>query len=214
MQNDLFEIPVSSSNPMAAGGGMERFAFLERCRFTFRLDQILVGMIVMIMLFVFTFSYGVEKGKRFAMVELRAERAKREHMVEQLRGRMVRKNQDRPGIANAVPPTAQVITAAVVTKDASDSIAPTEKTKSTQLAIGQKGKYTIQIVTYKSQSTADRYIKKLTDKGLNGFVIPSGSFLQVCVNAYDSRNIAQQALRKLKSNGIAPPDAYIRMIPR
>jgi cell division septation protein DedD len=77
----------------------------------------------------------------------------------------------------------------------------------------RKGKYTIQISTFKTQKSADRHLNQLAEKGYDGFVIPSGSMLQVCVQAFENKLSAKQGLRALQKSGIAPPDAYIRMIP-
>ena len=57
MQTDLFEIPVDTTGVQAGN----KFAFLERYRFSIRLDQILAATILMIMIYVLVFSFGVEK---------------------------------------------------------------------------------------------------------------------------------------------------------
>ena len=77
-----------------------------------------------------------------------------------------------------------------------------------------QGKYTIQIVTYKSQQEVDRQVQKLAAKGYHGFVIPSGKFLQVCVNAFSDRYQAVSTLRELRLHGLAPVDAYVRPMNR
>jgi cell division protein FtsN len=76
------------------------------------------------------------------------------------------------------------------------------------------GKYTIQHVTYITQSAADREIQKLAQKGYSSFVIPSGKHLQVCIAAFQSRQDASQLLQQLRSQGLVSGDAYVRPMVR
>jgi len=82
------------------------------------------------------------------------------------------------------------------------------------VTIRPTGKYTIQIITFKTQSAVDRTIKKLSEKGYQGFVILSGSFLQVCVNGFETRQEAGRALVELKNHQLATKDAYVRPLPQ
>ena len=226
-EKDLFEpSPVASSESL-----MKRFAFLERTRFTFRLDQVIVLMIGLIVINVMIFTVGVEKGKEFAVEELRAERSKHEQVVHELSKKIFT-----PKETQQVTKKAPVVEPKPVAKpEPKKEPVKVEKPKQPAAAIqeviqmdgltiktekpslekpkGQSGKYTIQSVTYTAQTAAEKYLKKLQAKGHQGFIIPSGKYLQVCVDAYESRQQASDVLRRLKTSGIIPKDAYIRTIP-
>ncbi len=205
MQTDLFESTPTVTSP--AVSGTPKVSFLERYRFTLRLDQAVAGVIGVVILFVFVFSFGVESGKKFAMAELKAERAKRERMAEEFRVQVIAQGgivYDRP----AAPPSSG---------ESGKTEARAESKKemeSVTLQTGGRpsGHYTIQLVTYASKEAAERQIKTLAEKGFQGFIIPSGRFQQVCVNGFETLSTATETLRELRSQGLAPQDAYVRNI--
>ena len=84
MQNDLFEIPTSLQNHEK----VSKLAFLDKYRVSLRAYQMLLGVIAFIVLYVFVFSSGVEKGKVYALDELKAERSKREEIVREMRSKL------------------------------------------------------------------------------------------------------------------------------
>jgi len=215
MQSDLFVFPSDPS----AKPKTPKFSFLDRYRLTLRCDQVLLGVIAFIVLYVFIFSAGVEKGKGFALDELKAERGKREHMIRELRERFgptfvkqvnLTEPEDAPEVTQAKIST---VTEKPPIKDISQEEVAKPQPKATQAPSYPEGKYTIQLITYMTQSAADRQISQLSNKGHRGFIVPSGKYLQVCVNAFESRQKAMQGLLTLRSQGIAPQDAYVRMIP-
>jgi cell division septation protein DedD len=61
------------------------------------------------------------------------------------------------------------------------------------------GAYTVQIVTYKSESVANRKIRALKQEGLRAFIIPKEGLFQVCVGTYGTSKEATGALKKLRS---------------
>jgi len=82
MQQDLFDSRfVSSSSSVRS----RKTDFLGLFRVSLRLDQALMGLIVMLFFFVVIFSFGVEKGKGYAKEEIAAERAKRENVLQAFR---------------------------------------------------------------------------------------------------------------------------------
>lgn len=198
MQGDLFG---SASALPSVSQNAQRASFLERTRLTLRLDQGLVALIALLVFYVLIFSFGVEKGKRLGLAELQAERTKRESMVRELRAKIFSPKTSRETEISVELP-------ASITGESVVSL-PSEPR-----AIVPAGQYTIQLITYKSQSAADREIQKLREKGHQGFVIPSGRYFQVCANGFTSRQEAQNILRQLKAQKIAAPDAYVRPIPQ
>jgi len=195
MQHDLFG--PAAPPPHAAYCAPPKADFLEKHRFSLRFDQAIVAFIGLLMVYVLVFSYGVEKGKRFAVAELKAERAKRESMAQEFRQKLYEKD-GAPTSPAAQTPAAQ--------EDRPDS----------EPAAGDlpRGMYTIQVITFKSPSAAAREIGRYAEKGRRGFVIPSGSFHQVCIDRYETREKANQVLKELKGEGLAPHDAYVRPMPQ
>ena len=201
-QGDLFGNPGKTT----LSTHLPKTDFLDRYRVTLKLDQALVGAIAMLVLYVLVFSFGVEKGKRYAAEELKAERAKREHLVQEFRDKIFISAEPEPASGTATGPES----------GGSVKTAPASAPAEIFSAKGEfpQGKYTIQLVTFTSDRIAQDKIKKLSGKGLQGFVIPSGKFKQVCVAAFESRQKASQVLGQLKSEGLAPKDAFIRDIPQ
>jgi septal ring-binding cell division protein DamX len=64
---------------------------------------------------------------------------------------------------------------------------------------GESGAYTVQIVTYKNESAANRKIVALKKEGLRAFIIPKKGLFQVCVGTYGTSREAVGALKKLRS---------------
>lgn len=212
MQQDLFGAAQAASFSMNAS---QKTDFLERHRISLRLDQAVVALILSVVVFVLVFSYGVETGKRYAMAELKAERAKREVMVQEL-SRKLLESQQRDAektLEKGLPvpamnqKNASVMAAKEPVNPASSPAPAAVTAKSSQTL---SGKYTIQMITFVSQIQAQKEIKKLADKGYQGFIIPSGKHYQVCVNAFESRQRASEILKELKTQGFAPRDAYVR----
>lgn len=217
MQKELFAaVPAAAiSNSFS----QQKSSFLDRCRLSLRLDQTLAVMIGLLVVYVFVFSFGVETGKRYSMAELRAERAKRERVTEEL-SRKIFENQQ-----NAVPETKAVVSTAAVVKTAQPAEkevpaaiaapAPLAKTTPKQKegpATKPAGRFTIQTVTVASKNTAERELRKLAGRGHRAFVIPGGKKLQICVDGFDSQKEASRMMKQLKNQGLIPADAYVRAI--
>ncbi len=215
MQSDLFEIPMDASVSKPSG---YHFAFLERYRFTLRLDQAIIATIVMIIVYVLVFSFGVEKGKRFAMAELKAERAKREQMTEEFRDKLLERGilpvQGAVAVQPAVPVNETAVKSTPLPVPAA-VVAPKviEQKETPAIKTYPEGKYTIQMAIFKTQSMAEKTVKALGEKGIQGFFIPKGSHFEVCVSGFATMAQAKKALGDFKVKGIVPADAYIRSIP-
>ncbi|MCM8774956.1 MAG: SPOR domain-containing protein [Candidatus Omnitrophica bacterium] len=213
MQGDLFEVPSQS----LSSHSIQKFAFLEQTRVSLRLDQIMVGIIALVILYVLVFSIGVEKGKRFALAELAAERQMRERIVSDLTQKILkaREVQQPPASVSASPSIPKAVLAPPRVTILEDNVGLNGRmdTMAAELSKVSGKRYTIQVVTYTSHKQAEEQILKLGQKGYGGFVIPSGRYLQVCVDTFDSREKAAKVLRELKSSGLAPPDAYVRLTP-
>ncbi|OGW78043.1 MAG: hypothetical protein A2Z83_09750 [Omnitrophica bacterium GWA2_52_8] len=212
MQNDLFEtMPYAHAVSRRAD-----LSLLERYQVTLRFDHVLVVFIGFLILNAVIFSLGVEKGKAFSQAQLHNERKKQQQMADdfadktkQLRA-MSAMAPSVSGVGAMVSGAAEDIAAVrdVQTLSANEAVAP-----ASAAIPAITGGFTIQVVTYKSKKAADALIGKLGEKGHQGFVIPSGSFMQVCINQFQLKDEARSFLAKLKSEKIVPADAFVRAIP-
>lgn len=201
MQTELFDLP--SPRTLSEDSPVSKSSFLEKTFITLRLDQTIGLALVLLVIYVLTFSWGVEKGKRSL------------HGSQEVR--VVSASEPSPEVVPAIV-TSVVKTSAVAVADESVpkivEIPVAELPKPVAKVIKPEGKYTIQHVTYITQSAADREIQKLAKRGYNSFVIPSGKHLQVCIASFQSRQEAAKILRQLKAQGLVLGDAYVRPMVR
>ncbi len=216
MQTDLFganSVPGSqtrSANPVD---------FLEKYRFSLRLDHALVSLIGFVIVYVLVFSFGVEQGKRFAMAELKAERAKHELMVDQLRDKIFVQAPQAGVVLEArkpeMPVAASLANAILVPADGGKVIPAAASVAAAPVQPARPaGKFTIQMVTFTSKQAAEKAIQDLAGKGLQAFSIPSGRFQQICLNGFESKAEAGQALKQFRAEGVVPKDAFVRPVPQ
>jgi len=184
MQGELFNDPSRSAvDPLRANRAEN---WLNRFRITLRIDHLSVVAISALILYVLVFSFGVEKGKEMALNEIKAEKAKKMKMAEELQTVQV-------GVEPPLP-------AAAPAPVAVPKPAPSVLT----------GKYTIQLITFTSRPRAEEEVKKLKSKGQRAFVLPSGKFFLICIDAFEEMKDAREKLAELQSEGLAPDDAYVR----
>lgn len=202
MQTELFDLPTPRT--LTQNTTDPKVSCLEKTFITLRLDQTIGLALVLLVIYVLTFSWGVEKGKR-ASHESPAVRPASAEVLP-------------PVVAPAVVatvsrnlPAESVIS--VVPKEVPIPVAELPKPVA-KVAPRPDGKFTIQHVTYMTQSAADREIQKLAQKGYSSFVIPSGKHLQVCIAAFQSRQDATKILKQLRTQGLVSGDAYVRPMVR
>ncbi|MDP3919566.1 MAG: SPOR domain-containing protein [Candidatus Omnitrophota bacterium] len=198
MQADLFDSSSSRSSLANDSQG----AFFDRYRLSIRLDKALLLFIAMLMVNVFVYCRGVDSGKQAAQAPL-----------QEVTEVPVESEPIKP--IEMIPPLPTEIGGLQITEiQPSREKLPPDVSTADETQAKPHGKYTIQIVTYKSQQSVDQQVQKLASKGYQGFVIPSGKYLQVCVNAFNERREAMSALRDLQLHGLAPPDAFVRPMSR
>ena len=197
MQGELFNFKTSGPVVDASKLAQTQPNWLDRFRVTLRLEHISMIGITALVLYVVLFSFGVEKGKRMALHEIEAGKNRERQMAEEL----AQTRSVQPEIANQTQGnlSSEKIGPATVVK---------EVPKPSSAAI--LGKFTIQIITFKSKARAEEEVKGYQDKGLQSFIIPVGKFFQVCVDSFETVSDAKQKLGELKEQGFAPQDAYIR----
>lgn len=192
MQSELFELTSSKSREESSPS---KPTFIERTVFALRLDQAIGLVLVLLVFYVLTFSWGVERGKRLAFEARPA----------------------KPAVAETVTvPEVPVVPVAKVAETADPVQTAAVQKEPPQTSVLEKkpaGKYTIQYVTYVTQSAADREVRRISKMGHSAFVIPSGKHFQVCIEAFQTRQEASQSLKQLRAQRTVSVDAYVRAIP-
>lgn len=198
MQRELFEMsgPVVDASNFSSSA---RKNWLDRFQVTVRVDHLFILGIAALVFYVLVFSFGVEKGKRFAWDELRAEKQKREQIAQEL-----------ASLKLAPPPVQTGLEVRKMVEPALPKPTVVEFKEEGAAFSPPSGKFTIQLVTYTSRAQAEKQIERLTLLGYKGFFIQSGKFYQVCVEAFETNQEAVSRLARLQQEGFAPPDAYIR----
>ncbi len=217
-QKDLFEfVPkVPTISITEAVKPKTTFSFLEQICFALRLDQVLAGSMALMVGMAIVYGLGVESGRR---IERRNTVVKK--MIEPPISRLPARTEPNSALAVEVagsmkPVTGTLDRAGTASISIESAMHQSERFVShikTRLSEKPKGAYTIQLATYKEESIAKKKIQALMIQGLNGFLVPSGTYYLVCVNGFEKRQQAAQSLTRLKSRGVVPKDAYVRAIP-
>jgi len=191
--------------------------FLARTCFTVTLDQALIGLIGVVVVFVLTYSFGVERGKR---------------LIQSRSVSFLSVQTERPGPPNPLPGSQEPEKAPIVEESGGEerpsalsglpagNTAPQLEAHLTPSGTSfplvnslRKGAYTVQLVTYTDGAQAAREVERLASDGRDAFVIPSGRYLQVCADYFGDRAEARLAMRRL-GFGKRYPDAFVRPVIR
>jgi cell division septation protein DedD len=201
MQTELFDLPLPRT--LSEDPPVSKTSFLEKNFITLRLDQTIGLTLVLLVVYVLTFSWGVEKGKKSSHES---------QVIRSVPAEVLSPETPQGIVASAVKTPVVAVMDESVPKEVPITVA--ELPKPVAKVVRPEGKYTIQHVTYITQSAADREIQKLAKKGYSSFVIPSGKHLQVCIAAFQSRQDASQLLKQLRGQGLVSGDAYVRPMVR
>ncbi len=198
-QKDLFEFsPRATALPVAESAAPKTtFSFLEQARISLRLDQALAAAMAIMVTMAIVYGLGVESGRRMVRRDLSPPKT-----MEAPASLQAEIKAD-PAPASEGKPVLETV---VVSPIPASRAGTGESEK-------PKGPYTIQLATYKDETIARKKMQALNGQGLNAFLVPSGSFYQICINGFEKRQQASQSLIRLKSKGVIPKDAYVRMIP-
>lgn len=226
MQQDLFDSTnLKNLNLNRRNSLMD----LQSIRLNIRLDHAVAGIIGLLIFSVLIFSFGVEKGKKFAIGELQAEREKREQVMQEFRQKLIEVSMLQQEIRSAQSGEAgpnMISESSVEPGDVESAQEPSSESTTIRTAPEPlesqqnsenkypAGKYTIQVVTYNSKPGIDGKLSKLRDRGYEAFIVPSGKFYLLCVNGFESRQDGVSMLKKLQSEKLVPKDAYVRPMPK
>jgi len=208
MQADLFQVPSS----VTQSAFEPKESILEKYRVSLRLDQSLLILIALVVVYVIFFSAGFEKGKKAEARDHSRHEARKSHSVLNHAGPAEVVMIDAASLPAAGAPSASH-PVMVTSKPQSLSAQMPAEASSSKLKAGT-GKFTIQLVTFKTQEEADKLIEKLAQKGYRGFSVTQGKYRVVFVNDFESRVMAAAVMKDLIAKGLSLKDAYFRNMPK
>ena len=162
-----------------------------RSSFSVSCDTLIVIIIALLMVNLSSFAIGIEKGKFLAKIENKS-------IIDKKQIKLLAK------------PSKEVIQNPEVSKKPEEVIkikAPEAKIAQVKEA-AQKG-YIIQLVTYSSNSNADREAEKLRSQGYSSYVRRSGEYFIVYSGMYKSKTSAIKKLPGLKKRY---KDCFVRFL--
>lgn len=206
MQTELFEMTPTSSPESSLP--VVQPSFLEKTVVTLRLDQAIGVFLVILVFYVLAFSWGVEKGKHVAQhIRVSASLNTAANVISE--GSSLPASEQKPAVSVSSikpvfsEPVATVIEPPVLKQEPAAEVAKSKP----------EGKYTVQHVTYVTQSAADREVQRLVKAGQNAFALRAGKYFLVCIDAFQTQQEASRFLRQLKTQHRVSVDAYVRAIP-
>jgi len=153
---------------------------------TFSLENLVVTGIIGLIVLVFVFSIGVERGKRVAI-----NKPQKEELIQTTSEKRLEKPQS-PQLISVEKP-AEI--AKMGTAEEAPLPAQIEDAAKEQ---GLDGKYTIQVASFKKGPRAEVEAKNLRQKGYDILVLPKGEYSIVCVGKFSDRSEAKSFSKKLK----------------
>jgi cell division septation protein DedD len=207
--------------------------YLEKVR---RYQKLVLWSIVVLFLSIFSFSLGVEKGKKIGMSLVSTDTAVKQkkdlsyEMTLQIQpqGSLKSPPEQRMDSASQMaaptqkPQPAALKASAVLVKKplVSPSDVPKEATRpgrdskpSTSPGVGVKpgrgANYTIQVASISRAENAKRELTRLKNKGYSAFSLSKGKYIVICVGRFGAKEEAAISAQKLKSRY---PDCIIRRL--
>jgi cell division septation protein DedD len=171
---------------------------------TLSTENIIVISIILLMLLVVSFSFGVEKGRRIVLASLEKETpvvkiaVVKPIAVDQPKAVAPVVPVQAPAVTTAVKPTvsAQLTTQLPAAKP---QIQPQPVQKQQELKEIGNGQFTVQVASFKSKDQAHREASILKNKGFDILVLAKGSYTVVCVGKFAKEEQAKKFISKLKS---------------
>jgi cell division septation protein DedD len=199
--SDLFESPIKETHGDRIKSMLSSHA---EPTFTVTLEILTVTAAVVIVLLIVVFYMGFLRGRD-------VERRDIARKVSELKSRQAESYQIQRARTQFIPQPIVPVSAPPVRRT---TMAPQVKTAvpaasipPKSVAISPRKPYTVQVVTYRSQSRAQSEVTQLSQKGYAARMIVRGALYVVCVGEYSGRYDAQKDLRALKR---IYPDSYLR----
>lgn len=160
---------------------------------TLTIENLVVLSILGIMLAVFAYSLGVERGKHVMAAQL-MDRAPSRPMVAE-----VPVSNPQPLAVVNNPAQTTVSAAAVPVPAQAAQAQPTVVVEQKPLKTNPDFKYTVQVASYADEKFAKRAALDLDKKGFQTIVMQKGKYAILCVGKFNQKNEAKATIAKLKS---------------
>lgn len=184
VQSELF--PVNS----ASLDDMRKPPFLL-ASLTLSIESLVIFSILAIMIALFSFSLGVERGRTLAAQSLDEKAA----AAWNVGGR-------KPAPAVPLQPKVSAVQQTAVRSSASVAVAPKAVSSSSPVgrtAVVASAKWTVQLSSYRSEKYAQQEALGLKAKGYPTFIMKSKEFYLVCVGQFASQAQAQSFFKKIQA---------------
>jgi septal ring-binding cell division protein DamX len=158
---------------------------------TLTIENLVVLSILGIMLAVFAYSLGVERGKHVMAVQM-TDRALAKSVVADVSGVIVKST----AVVSATQPAGTAVAAAPAQ---AVRTAPAVVVEQKLQNVNPAFKYTVQVASYADEKFAQRAAQDLGKKGFETIVMQKGKYAILCVGKFNQMNEAKAAIAKLKS---------------
>lgn len=178
-----------------------RTSFFSTKQWTLGLDKIILFIIVTMIFFVLSYSFGYERGR---------------HSMDEKMKELTKQIETLPVATESQPEAGEVILSDAepapesITTDGTDGATTSQDAESIQV---QNGKYTIQLATVLKKDRAEEQLKVLEKKGIKAFMLVRGKYYEICVGSFATASSAKGQLSQIHSEGRFS-DAFIRPLPQ
>jgi len=142
-------------------------------------ESLILGVILLIMVMILCFTFGVERGKRIGAIKASARRDA--------------KNIEEGGVAPMTVPMREEEGISV-----NQEVIPLVQEVETKAEEERLEAYAIQLITYKHEEYANKELAKLKRNGFEPFVVRSGRFFVVNIGPYKNKDEALTILKEFK----------------
>jgi len=163
-------------------------------RFNLSIENLVIFSISSIMVVIFTFSLGVERGKRMASRETS------DAGTQEVSSRVVAPADPVKAVPVQVQKTMDKAIAAAALKKGVVVALPAAVVSSAGAVSKPAGGFTVQVASYKTEKSAQKEVQALLKKGYKAFVLPRGQHVILCVGNFQKKEDASILGKKLKSN--------------
>lgn len=162
------------------------------------LENLVILSIVAIMVVIFSFAMGIERGRRLALSVPEQSEASHANVAVVKNGKDAVKAD-----VKALPVESQKIKAVTLSSQTMVKGKPAGNAAVAPVSAGMtaagSGAYTVQVATYKNERPAQRAADLLKQKGFKDvYVLPKGSYTIVCVGNFQRKEDSSDTRRQLK----------------
>lgn len=181
---------------------------------SFSMDKFYIAIVCIVLLFIVSFSLGVERGKHI-LTTVKHEEQSEFNLIKSATAESIKSLPATGAVAveivnntgevvSNIPAVMNVVeeTKIIVTQEA-----PLKELVKKDKPVASKPRFAIQVASYAKRSYAEKEAEKLNAKGYKTRLIAKGKWVALTVGAYSDKKSATKALEDLK---IIYKDCYIR----